>query len=767
MARSTFVPALFAALALPGCPAPDPTFPVVEDPVAYADPFVGSGGYGFNSASIHPAAMAPGGLAKVGPDTTGPNGTVRFLHYSGYWHGDDTVQAFTHLHIIGTGAPDLGSLAVMPIGEFHPERRESALYESRFDKATERATPGFYEVTLERTGTRVEIAAAPHAAIHRWTWPAATGTARLLLDLTKHLDAGEVRGMALSFDPSGQRLTGRLVAHGSMSGGHGGVPIFFDLRTNRPWTRALAWSPEGGPDARPEVSGDEDVGAVLEFDLADGAPLTWKIGLSIVDLEGATRNLEAEIPAWDLDAVKAATEALWRHELSAIRLSGGTEDERRNFYSSLYHAQMMPTVYSDVDGRYRGNDGAFRTVDGWRYVSDLSLWDTYRTANPLYSLVYPELARDVARSLVEMAKIGGFPRWPLGDGETGVMLGAPADIVLADSAVKGVPGVDWSEAWTLLRGAALEPDWELRGARSDGWGEYAANHFFSGHTGRYVSKTIELAHADFGLSQLAASLGHAADADTLRTRSRGWRKHYDPAYGFLMPLERDGTFSAVDEGFVPHAWWRYYAEGSAWQTLWGAPHDVEGYVALMGSADVAVARLEEFFQGAYDEWNGWFDRNDAAGAWVWPSGWYFHPNEPSIHIAYMFAQLGRPDLTQKWLAWIVPTFYRPAPDGRPGNDDGGAMASWWLFTAMGLYPVPGSEYYVVGAPWYPKVEIRRGDGYFTVLAPAASPENRYVQSVTLDGVELEAAVLRHAELKAGSVLRFVMGPKPGTWGVRN
>jgi predicted alpha-1,2-mannosidase len=774
MLRPVHLCTLVVALALAGCPTPDPELPAVEDPVAYADPLIGSGGWGFNYAACYPGAAAPNGLAKVGPDTTGRWGLADFVHYSGYWYDDDTIQSFTHLHVHGTGVPDMGVLAVLPVATFNPAWRDVALYQSKFDKASEHAAPGYYTATLDSTGAKVEIAATMHGAHHRWTWPSGATTGRVMLDLSKHLGRGSVKDLALTLLPAEKRITGHLHNMGGMSGNHGGTLIHFDLRTARPWSKALVWSPGEAPSEGLSAAGDDGVGALLEFDLADGKPLEFQVSLSIVDPAGAERNFTAELAGKSFDEVKAATQQLWREVLGRVRLSGGTDDERRNFYSSLYHAHVMPTVYSDVDGRYRGADKQVHVAEGFRFVSDLSLWDTYRTLHPLYSLVQPREAWDSVRSLVEFAKIGGFPRWPLADGETGTMLGAPADIVIADAYVKGVPG-DYAEAWTLLRGAALAPEWELRGARGDGWGEYAASGFFPGFDGRYVSKTIEYAHADFALSEMAAALARKADgpdrgaleadARALRSRSRGWRRHYDPARGFLLPLLPDGSFAPLDEGWAPEAWWRYYAEASAWQTLWGAPHDIEAYPELMGGTARAVERLEEFFQKARDEWVDAAER-DPVELWTLPRGWYFHPNEPSIHIAWMFAQLGRPDLTQKWLAWIVPTFYRPTPDGRPGNDDGGAMGAWWVFTAMGFYPVPGSEYYVLGAPFLPKVELRVGDGVFTVLAPGASAENRYVQSATLDGRELESAMILHSDLKPGSVLRFRMGPKPGNWAVR-
>lgn len=720
---------------------------------------MGSGGFGFAHGSAFTGACAPNGLAKVGPDTRGPHGTINFLHYSGYWYGDDKIQGFSHLHLHGTGATDYGVLGVMPTDAFDASRTTSMGYESPFAKESETSAPGTYAVTLDRGAIRAEITATTRAAHHRWTFAAGAAEGWVVLDLDHHLNSGSVADAELALDPAAQRITGRLRSIGGMSGGFGGYDVFFAARTRQPWTAAQVWSGGAAPADGTAASGQQ-VGAALRFDVATGTPVELQVGLSLVSPEDAAANLEAELPGWAFEDTRAATAAAWKALLATVLVEGGTADERTTFYSSLYHAFLMPTVMSDVDGSYR-YAGQILRAEGFRFVSDLSLWDTYRTLHPLYSLLAPREALDSVASLSAMALASGFfPRWPIATGEAGTMIGASAEIVLADAYVKGITAFDAESAYAILRAAAMDPTPPAggRGGRNDVEG-YLQYGFVPANAGRSVSKTTEFAHDDFGLAQLAGALGHADDAAALLERSRGYRQLFDPETGFLRGKLPDGSWAIED--FDPLEWNDDYVEANAWHSLWMAAHDLDGFAELFGGKPAMVEKLNLFFEMAQADYEATIDDE---GARSLPRPYYWHGNEPDIHAAYLFAQAGRPDLTQKWVRWIMANLHGPGPDGLAGNDDGGTLGAWYVFSALGFYPLPGSDRYIVGTPLFTKARIAVAGGEFVIEAPEASARNLYVQAVTLDGVPLATPELRHADLTAGRVLRFEMGPEPGDWG---
>lgn len=759
-------------------PEPEPPQPVAR-PGSYAVPFVGSGGFGYRHGSAFPGASAPHGLAKVGPDTKGPFGTVRFLHYSGYWYGDDTVQGFSHLHLHGTGACDYGVLAVMPLDGFSAERVTPDGYGLPMRKATEEARPGYYAVTLARPGgpdIRTEITATPHAAHHRYRFSGGTSLAQraLVFDLDHHLNAGEVASAEVQIDPARQQLSGRLRSVGEMSRGYGGYDVFFVARTRTKWTSEKVWSDGAAPAAGTQARG-KGVGLVLLFDPPPSGgtdePLELQVGLSLVSVAGAAKNLEAELPAWQHEATQAATAAAWEQRLTTLRIHGGSEAERRTFYSALYRSFLMPSVHSDVDGSYLGSDGKLGRADGFRYVSDLSLWDTYRTLHPLYSLIAPQAALDSVQSLLRMAQArGAFPKWPLAGGDSGTMIGAPAEMVVADAYLKGVTGFDAEAAYRILRAAALDPTAPAggRGGR-DQVEDYMRLGYVPSSTNGSVSKTTEYARGDAALAGLAAALGHGDDAKRFAERARSYRALYDNKSGFLRGRAADGTFSW--RAYEPTKYIDDYTEANGWQSLWMNDHDAlgadvgarpvgtgDGLIELLGGRDAFVRRLAEMFDSTRAEWDA-SDPGDPLAGSDRPT-YYWAGNEGDIHAPYLFALAGRPELTQRWVRWLMDTQYSDGPAGLPGNDDGGTMAAWYLFSALGLFPIAGTDLYVLGAPRFPRVEVAVPGGTFTIEAPGVAAARPYAVAAALDGVPLSAPVLRHAELRAGRTLRFTMAAQP-------
>ncbi len=723
--------------------------------------FIGSQGFGFAVGSAFVGAAAPHGLAKVGPDTSGPWGTLDFLHCSGYWYGDDTIRGFSHLHLHGTGVPDYGVLGIMPTDAFDAGRINAYGYASKFDKSTESLSPGKYGVTLTRGNIHVEIAATPHAAHHRFTFPAG-GTAHVVVDLDHHLQGGTIKDAVVDLDLPTRTARGSFRSVGKLSGGFNGTPIYFVVKTREDWSVASVWNQGQAPASGVHAQGT-GVGFDLDFDIGKRlGPVEMQVGLSLVSIDAAAANLADEMPAFDFDAEAAATANAWIASTGVVHFDGGTPAEQSMLTAALYHAFLMPTDVGDVDGTYVGLDGIATKADGFRYVTDLSLWDTYRTLHPLYALIAPTRARDSAASLLAMAKASGaFPKWPLGDGESGTMIGASAEVVLADAYLRGIRGFDAEGAYQIMRAAAMDATDPPRGRGGrNNVAPYMKLGYVPSSVGASASWTIEYAQNDFALAGLAAALGHADDAAALGARSHGWQKLYDPATGLLWAKTADGSWAAPHgDGTVASD---DFDEADAWQSVVGPWFDVDGLATVSGGRDALVTKLETFFENGKADYDA-IDWNKPLSAGV-RRAYYWGGNEPDIHAPYLFALAGRPDLTQKWVRWIEHEVYGAGADGLPGNDDGGTMSAWLVFSALGFYPLPGSDVYVVGAPMMPHATIAIGGGTFTIDAPGVSDANRYVKSVTLNGAPLAKPTLKHSDLRAGGSLAFEMTSAPTTWG---
>ncbi len=529
-------------------------------------------------------------------------------------------------------------------------------------------------------------------------------------------------------------VRGSVRVVGAMSGGFDGNDVYFEIRASRPWAALDA------------PTGDA---ASMDFD-ASGGPVTLAVGLSLVSADGATKNLDAEPQSFD--AAKDAAVSQWSTLLERVTVYGASTADAAAFYSALHHAFLMPTVISDTDGAYVfGRPATFSASTPT--MSDFSLWDTYRTVHPLYALVNPSSAADSVNSLVRQAQArGGFTRWPLGTGETGTMLGSPADIVIADAALRDVDGPDYGVAFSMLRDRALGnvAAAEL-GTRADGPSYRTLGFVPVNESDRSGSLTLEYAAADSALAHFATKLGDTADAAALTVRSQGWRKLFDPSLGLLRARNADGSTIAT---FDPNSS-ADFAESSSTQNTWAAIFDIDGYTSLFGSRAAFVAALKAFFDATPPELAALAQQPFEIR--YFPNNHYWAGNEPDIQAPFMFALAGRADLTAQWSVWARKTFYSSAPEGLPGNDDGGAMASWYVFAMLGLYLVPGSDTWIIGSPAFPKVEIAVADGVFTIEATDVSAENIYVQSLELDGQPLTEPVLHHAQLKAGSRLVARMG----------
>lgn len=717
--------------------APSSPEEVPADPVAVAvDPFIGTGGAGFLVGSSTPAATVPFGMVKLGPDTALDWGAFDAYHCAGYYWDDTHVDGFSHTHMHGTGVPDYGDVLVMPVDGMDPSYTDPDAWRARFSHAAESASPGRYTLTLDN-GIRAELTASLHTGVHRYTWPAGADPV-LLFDL-EHVLGGQSYGAEVHVDAAAGTLSGWMINAGGFTGQ--GFPVYFYAEVPGGFGAFGTWADDPPTDGRADAAG-VDVGAWIAVD-APQAEL--RVGISPVSVENAHSNL-AEVEGQDFEAIAAAAAAAWEAPLDRFAVFGASETEARIFYTSVYHLLQMPTHWTDLDGRYAGFDGQVHTAGATPFYSDFSMWDTYRTAHPAFTLFYPEQASAFATSLLTMAQQGGaFPRWPAANGEGGSMLGAPADIVLADTWLKGVQDWDGPAAWALLDAQARGEIAVPYNARPDPAWQERYGYLPADFMGGSVAWNQELAWADDAMAGLAGALGTPEDAAYYEWRSYTYRNQYDPAVGFFHARYSDGSFSP---DLNPVAWEDEYTEGNAWQYLWMPPAHADATAALFGGTEAARARLSTFMQGAEDE-----------GLLATPATWYWHGNEPDIHAPFLFALWGDPDTTGQWQRWVEDERYSDAPDGLAGNDDAGTLSAWYLFSTLGFYPIAGTDQYILGVPRFPEARFRVGDGWFTVTRTGSGSHRA---AVTLDGVPLDRPVIHHHELVAGATLAFTLSDSPST-----
>ncbi len=727
-------------------PGPADTAPEREDPrdlVSLVDPKIGTGGLGYGVGCAFPGAGRPFGLVKASPDTADLGGSAPGFYHGGGYHADDEwVQGFSHLHAHGIGLTAYGVVALMPADGMDASKTTEAGYRMLWDKATEQASPGHYAVTLtDEEGTpRVEvgITATDRTALHRYVF-ADDAEPAVLLDLEHTLTGGSALGASLSLDPDTGRFQGWMDNDGEMGPA---FRVWFAGVVDPPPSTTGSWA-DGEPlEGQLEASG-VDVGGYWGWDpaaLEDGA-VNVRLALSLTDQEGALTNLEAEHDGFDLEAGADAARAAWAELLDPVRVWGGEDDEAVIFATALYHTLLMPTAMDDADGRYRGFDDSVHVADGHRYHTDFSLWDTYRTAHPLYTLLWPELHAGMLASLARMAEQGGaLPLWPLATYDAEVMLGSPAHVVVGEAWQKGLlreaDGSPSEDAATLLASAlevALGTGTAPYANRPDVATYDALGYYPADTVGRSVAWTQEVAIADGALAPMAAELGEADAAAWLAERARFYQNVYDPEVGYFHARLADGSFS---EDFDDESWGDEYAEGNARHYLWLATHDPEGLVALLGGEQDAARRLQAFFEASALETDTF-----------WPRENYWHGNEPDIHAAWLFALAGRPDLARTWVDWVAKTFYGTGPDGLAGNDDAGTLSAWYVFTAMGLYPLAGTDRYVLGWPRFDRVEFPAGDGVFTI-STGPGEDLRY------NGAPWGLPTLPHAAITEGGTLVF-------------
>jgi len=729
------------------------------------DPMIGTGGEGHT----YPGAVAPFGMVQLSPNTD-TSCTIRncYSHAAGYRYDDPTIQGFSLTHFSGAGHSDLGDFLIAPVsGDTVPlepgdPKTPGSGYRSRFDHATERATPGYYAVTLADAQVRAEMTAGTRAGVQRYAFP--TGeTAHLVLDLRSSLYdyPGKILWSSIRVRPDGT-ITGSRETRGWAPA----RKLFFALRPSAPLTGHAFFNreekveykgfqgPSRGADDAAQLAGRALV-ARLDFGKLD-KPLEVKVAISSVDEAGAISNLDSE--PGNFDAIRAKTRAAWEQALGAVDLQAPAP-MRKTLYTALYHSLLAPSVAGDADGRWRGPDDQVHQAEGFTFHSTFSLWDTFRAEHPLLLLVQPERRNaDFINSLIasqQASPFGILPVWQFQGRETWTMIGYHAVPVIADAYLKGVKGFDADKALAAMTASA-------RYAPYGGLDQYMKLGYVPiDKEPEAASKTVEYAYDDWTIARMAAAMGKADIAAEFTKRAGYWRNSFDVKTGFLRARKSDGSYR---EPFDPTAinYGSDYTEGNAWQYSWFVPQDQAAMFKLLGGDAAAVKKLDAMFDFDNSKLD-YSHAEDIAGL----IGQYIHGNEPSHHVAYLYAFAGQPWRTQERLKQIVDSQYKPTPDGLAGNDDLGQMSAWLFFTGMGFYPVaPGSNQYVLGRPFVDRATLNLPNGKrFTVVAEGLSDANRYVDRVLLNGRPLDRVWIGHDEIMAGGELRFVMQATPNkAWG---
>ncbi|NQV01117.1 MAG: glycoside hydrolase family 92 protein [Bacteroidia bacterium] len=698
----------------------------------YVDPFIGTGGHGHT----FPGATYPFGMIQVSPDTRleGWDGC------SAYHASDDTIYGFSHTHLSGTGCSDYGDILLMPVvGDI---KLADYAYASPFNPSSEKASPGYYKVGLAKYAIGVELTASKRAGFHRYTFPAKTKPA-VVLDLT-HRDKVIASGLKVVGDDEveGYRFSTAWAKE---------QRVYFVIKFSKPF-KSIRIESSGETITEGNTATGEDIKAMFRFaPTSEAEQIMVKIGISAVSTEGARINLESEIPEWSFEKIFQEIRSAWEIELQKISLSGGTNDQKKVFYTALYHAMVSPNLYMDVDGQYLGRDLKVHQAAGFDYYTVFSLWDTYRALHPLLAIIDQKRTNDFINTFIRQYEEGGLlPVWELSANETNCMIGYHAVPVIADAFLKGIRDYDTEKAFKAMMNSANQNHFGLQYYKTQG--------FIPGdQEGESVSKTLEYAYDDWCIAQMANEMSKETEYKEFIKRAQYYKNIFDPSTGFMRAKLNNQWFSPFD----PYEVNFNYTEANAWQYSFYVPQDISGLIDLMGGKEQFSKRLDELFEAGTQTTGR--DQADITGL----IGQYAHGNEPSHHMAYLYDFVGQPWKTQEIVHRIMQEFYRNERDGLCGNEDCGQMSAWYVFSAMGFYPVtPGSDYYAIGTPMFPISKINLENGKtFAIKAHNFNEQNYYIQSCKLNGKSHESPFIRHEEIMAGGELIFVMGKEPNyNWG---
>ena len=718
----------------------------------YVRPFVGTYGEG----NTYPGPSAPFGMVQLGPDTE----KELWETASGYEYSDTSILGFSCTHLSGTGIPDLGDFLFMPqVGEPQLVPGTKAApeggYRSPFSHEREAARAGYYQVWLGKHGINAELTAGERAGMMRFTFPESQ-QASILTDLSHVLRWKTIWSHVRVEDSS--TITGFHLVSGWAKERY----LYFAVRYSRPFEscQIVKDGQRVFYNTRRFTSCYEAAAANLQFlagyKTRKDEAIQLKVAISAISAENALKNLDAELPDWDFEGLQKSTRDKWDRELARIQVEG-TQEQKETFYTSLYHAFLTPNLNQDVTGEYRGFDQNSHQAKGFTNYAVFSLWDTYRAEHPLFSLIQAERNADMINALLahyDQSVDHLLPVWSLQANETWCMIGYHAVPVIVDAYLKGVKGFDPERAYAAIRATALNPHYDSVATYARlGWVPFDQEN-------ESVSKTLEYAYDDYCVAQMAKALGKLDDYATFMQRAGSYKNLFDPAHGLMRGKDAKGHWH---EPFDPHGFSEPsdFTEGTSWQYSWYVPQDVPGLMALHGGKAKFAAKLDQLFE--YQVPVTAKEAEDIQGR----IGEYWHGNEPSHHIIYLYNWAGQPWKAQARIHEVLRSQYGNQPKSLSGNDDCGQMSAWYIFSALGFYPVcPGSDSYVIGSPALPKAVLHLSSGKdFTMTAEGLSDKNIYIQSARLNGKVWDSPFLPYAELKDGGSLAFVMGPKPNkAWG---
>ena len=733
--------------------APSPVNPASESVAADPDDLtqfvkisIGTGGHGHT----YPGATVPFGMVQLSPDTYNDG----WDWCSGYHYSDSSIMGFSHTHLSGTGASDMLDFLLMPgVGPAKtvPGLRQNPGegYRSRFSHDEEIAVPGYYAVTLRDFNIRAELSATERAGIHRYRFPA-SDSSHFILDLVHTYGNAPILWADLKIVGNDTIAGGR-----SVKGWAPGREIYFAMKFSKPFASSEIVSGEKRLDSSIREAKGNSLKCLVHFQTTDGETILVKTGISGVSVEGAQKNLDAEMPDWDFDKVKSAAHAAWSKNLSRIRITTSDARHKRIFYTALYHMMLAPTLFDDVDGQYPGMDGkAHPLPSGVHNYSTFSLWDTFRAAHPMYTLFQSDRVADFVNCLIRMGQESpsGVPIWPLQAKETFCMTGYHASSVIAEAQVKGFKGIDFSKAYPALRKRAMVEDYR-------GLGYYRKLGYIPcDKEEESVSKTMEYAYDDWAVAHIAEAAGAADDSKALIKRSRNYRNLFDDSTGFMRSRLENGQwaepFHSTEMGYSKK--WRDYTESDPWETTFTVQHDPAGLIKLCGGPTAFVEKLDALFTTSSQL------PPDAPPDIAGMIGQYAHGNEPCHHMAYLYCYAGAAHKTQDRVRMLLDLEYDDQPDGLAGNEDCGQMSAWYLISSLGFYAVdPVSGNYVFGTPLFDRAEVELGNGKTLVVeAKRKAATDQYIQSVEFNGKPYSKLWFRHADIANGAIIVFTMGSQP-------
>ncbi|MCR5076864.1 MAG: GH92 family glycosyl hydrolase [Prevotella sp.] len=695
-------------------------FATAQDYTQYVDPFIGTGGHGH----VFLGANVPFGCVQTGP-TQKKQG---WDWCSGYHYSDSTVIGFGQMHLSGTGIGDLGDVSLLPV-------TNAGQREVKFSHRAEHVRPGYYSVMLA-SGVRVELTATQRVAFHRYSFPADVAKGYVVLDLGQGIGWDKMTSCQF------KQETDRTVSGFRMSEGWAkDQRVYFVAEFSQPVTLQ---------------SSERDTLGVFSFEAAE-QPLLVKVGISAVSVDNARQNLREELSGWDFRKTVAQADAAWNRELGKVAVKTQDERARRIFYTALYHTMTAPSVFNDVNGEYRGADGKTYKGDFTAYTT-FSLWDTYRAAHPLMTLIHPEMQRDIAQTMLHIFREQGkLPVWHLMGNETDCMVGNPGIPVLTDIALKGFD-VDKAAVLEAAKKSAMRDERGMGLLKKYGYIPCDLDP-----ERETVAKGLEYALADACIAKLAKQLGKTADYKYFYKRSQSYRDFYfDKKTKFMRGVTSDGKFREPFDPFSTVHRQDDYTEGNAWQYVWLVPHDVHGLVSAFGGERSFVSKLDSLF--IVDGDLGKDASPDISGL----IGQYAHGNEPSHHILYMYNYVGQPWKAAPKLRYVLSNLYHDDFDGLSGNEDVGQMSAWYILSSLGFYQVePAGGKYVFGSPLFDEATLNVGNGKtFRIAAHNNSAENIYIQSAKLNGKPYTRSYIDFKDIVRGGTLEFTMGSKPSQFGVK-